>query len=122
MVDNLRPITRIFIGGSRVHLGEAPKPKAPWTTQTPKASRRCEIKRQCPLSQPTKGPGKRRKLPSRVRVKFRPKTNLVHSGAAKKPLMSIILSILKNLFTLAKINMIKSANEQLRKVWDCSER
>jgi len=43
--------------------------------------------------QPIRGLGERRKLPQRSPGPQRPKTNLVHSGAVRKPLVAIILSI-----------------------------
>jgi len=54
----------------------------------------------------------------------RPTTNLLHSRAVRKPLMAIILSVLKCMFyttyrlkQLAQTNMIKSANKNLKNVW-----
>ena len=49
--------------------------------------------------QPTMGSGERRKLPQRGSAP-RPKTNLVHSGAVRKPLVAIILSIPQRIFSL----------------------
>jgi len=37
-------------------------------------------------------------LPAQSGAESRPKTNLVHVGAARKPLVAIILSILKCMF------------------------
>jgi len=61
------------------------------------------------------GLGERRELPQRGPG---PKTNLLHSRAVRKPLMGIILSVLKCMFyttyrlkQLAQTNMMKSAPE-----------
>ena len=56
----------------------------------------------------------------------RPKTNLVHSRAVRKPLVAIIFNVLKCMFytrptihaqQLAQINMMKSANKKFKNVW-----
>ena len=74
-------------------------------TETPKASRGWEVGRGCPLPQPTRGSGERRELPQRGSgAEPRPKTDLVHSTAVRKPLVAIILNILKCMFFTRKLN------------------
>jgi len=68
-------------------------------TETPKASRGWRMGRGYTPPQPTRGSGGASWAPpAGSGAEPRPKTNLVHSRAARKPLVAIILSVFKCMF------------------------
>jgi len=62
--------------------------------------------RGVPLPSRLGGLGERRELPQRGPgcMELRPKTDVVHSTAARKPLVAIIFNILKRMFFTRKLN------------------
>ena len=68
-------------------------------TETPNASRGWGMGRGVPLPSRLGGLGERRELPQRPKTDF-----FLHSTAVRKPIVAIILNILKCMFFTRKLN------------------